>query len=454
MVSPAASAHEFAGSVRVGPVEEMLWRIDDASAGAFRVGVLMRLDGEVDGEAMALAVRRVQQRHPKLRAAVVRGSDGYRRYHVYEVPPQIPFEILDYDDQLPWREETARLMDLNLPPVGPLAAVRVFRSRARNCCELLLTVHHGIADGRSAIMLLEDILTEYARAKGFFSVSSLPELPLVATAQPTPSINVLSRLWLVRWFLRTQRMERTGRHTALPEARDVRPHSQWVHWVFSREETLRLVQRCRREQVSLGAAMFAAACCGLVERLPGSHAVFKCQFPFDVRYALDGPAGPVTAQDLGCFISAVNQFVEVRRQPAIWDVARRIHGHLEAFVEKQGPAFVYKVAGAAANQSFASAWKALAVAQLRRPTILATNYGVLQMREMYADLRPRECTVTVKNYAMGPSLLMEALVLGQRLNIGFAADQLDPTFWDGLHASVRSHLDAMAGVDKAARLPE
>jgi hypothetical protein len=67
---------------------------------------------------------------------------------------------------------------------------------------------------------------------------------------------------------------------------------------------------------------------------------------------------------------------------------------------------------------------------------------VLNLREAYGSLRPQACTVTLKNDTIGPSTLFEALVIGQRLNISFVADCLDPAFWEQLQVAVRQRLDA------------
>ncbi|MBV8728590.1 MAG: hypothetical protein JO336_02150 [Acidobacteriia bacterium] len=78
----------------------------------------------------------------------------------------------------------------------------------------------------------------------------------------------------------------------------------------------------------------------------------------------------------------------------------------------------------------------------RHDTLLVTHYGVLDIKEEYGSLRPRECTLISNNAIAGPPLIIEGLILGQRLNIGFAADDLEPSFWDQLQGAVRGRLEA------------
>jgi hypothetical protein len=77
-------------------------------------------------------------------------------------------------------------------------------------------------------------------------------------------------------------------------------------------------------------------------------------------------------------------------------------------------------------------------------TLLANNYGVLNAKDAYGSLRPRECTLTFRNHAHGPSLVIQALVMGRQLNVGLAGDSLKPSFWSEFQAGVRNHLRAAA----------
>ena len=249
------------------------------------------------------------------------------------------------------------------------------------------------------------------------------------------------KLWLVRRFMRLQRQDRRCRQTALPHAREITPQSQWVHWVFPRDATLRVIRRCRKEHTSLGAALVAAVCSGVMDCLPVPAGLFKCQFPLNVREALAGPAGPVTAEDLGCFVSVMNEFYEVPRKPDFWKLARHAHQALQNFVRHGGPSFGYNMAAVATTRPFKRAVPRLVVSD-QRLTLLANNYGVLNVSDAYGSLRPRECTLTFKNYEHGPSLVAQGLVMGQRLNVGFVADGLDPAFWDRLHVAVHRRLEA------------
>ena len=66
-------------SVPLSPVEDMFWNVEEGFAGAVRGAVVVRLDGYIDADMLAAALRQLQHRHPKLRAVIAQGSDGRRR---------------------------------------------------------------------------------------------------------------------------------------------------------------------------------------------------------------------------------------------------------------------------------------------------------------------------------------------------------------------------------------
>ena len=431
----------------LSPIEGAFWQIEQNLAGAYRMVVLFRLDGCLRAGFLTEALRRLQCRHPKLRSIVVQEIDGLR-YQFEPQPPPIPFEIRDYSEgELPWRGETRRMLEGGFV-AGSLAALTVLRCPSRGCCDLLLMVHHAIADGLSAIMLVHDLLTEYARIESGADLPPRPGLSPITAAHAQSAAGWWDKFWLLRRFMRLQRQDRRRRQTALPHTRDITPQSQWVHWVFSRDATLRVIRRFRKEQTSLGGALVAAVCSGLMDCLAVPEGLFKCQFPLSVREALNGPAGPVTAQDLGCFVSIMNEFYEVPRKPEFWKLARHAHQALQNFVQHGGPSFGYNMAAVATTRLFRRAVPRLLVSD-ERVTLLANNYGVLNVADSYGSLRPRECTFIFKNYEHGPSLVAQGLVMGQRLNVGFVADGLDPAFWDRLHVAVHGHLQAASLDDES-----
>jgi len=428
--------------VLLSAAEEGFWR------GSIRFLVVLRLDGCIKTDLLTVALRQLQRRHPKLRATLTPGPQGRSQYRFHEVAPAIPLAVVDYDEGEPaWREEAARMLRPGDGASGPLVEVSVLRSRSQGRSELLLSAHHGIADGRAGMMLLDDLLTQYATVERHGEGASRPDLPVISASRARGPGRLADRLRLARRFVRLLREEARSPQTPLPAGENVPPLSQWVHWVFSREETLALVRRCRRERTSFSGVMVAAACRALLDCLPVSEGSFKWNMAFDVRDKLEMPAPPGT---LGSFVGAVRGLCVVRPQETFWELARRVHDDLDVFVKNGGPAVSYNAAAVAASPLFPRMQRVLErvlPSGGQRPALFVTHYGVPDIADAYGSVRPRECTLMFKgDQATGHWLFVEGLVMGQRLNVGFAADGVAPAFWERLHVAVRQHLNAASGL--------
>ncbi|MEO7273521.1 MAG: hypothetical protein ABIX28_18190 [Vicinamibacterales bacterium] len=439
MSSIDSLAPEPIDPVRVSPMEEAFWR------GPMRVVMLLRLDGWIESAPLVEALRRQQRRHPKLRAVMAVGPDGRNIYQFQHDPPAFPCEVIDVDGaESPWREATERLLHIDPPPRGSLMAVIALRDRARQRSEVVLSVHHGVADGRSGVTLAHELLTEYVNAHT--GRPPLPALPVVSAPTARLSSRWIDRLRLVRRFVRLQLDEARLPHTRLPEAPGVLLSSQWVHWVLSREDTLKLVRCCRTHRVIPTAAVVAAVCCGLMECLPATTAVLKWQCPFDVRESVDGPVSPV---DLGNFVASMRGLCALPRRPSFWEVAKQVHQDIQEFVRQGGPALGYNIAQLLLGRRFRRLDGALP-RPMRRPTLLFTNHGVIGLADSYGDLRLQEATFIFKgDDVTRPWLTLESLIVGHRLNLGLIGDGLDPAFWARLHVAVRGHLDLAMGLGAA-----
>ncbi|WP_221349818.1 non-ribosomal peptide synthetase [Streptomyces beigongshangae] len=148
--------------------------VDGAGRDAYVVQQALELSGPVDAGALRRAAQRVLDRHAPLRACFRPLPDGR------------PVQIIADGLELPWREvdltrprggaptadavaaeERAHRFDLARPPLLRCAFVRLGADRGR----LLLTFHHGVADGWSLPVLHRELLACYGE-----SPAPLPEV--------------------------------------------------------------------------------------------------------------------------------------------------------------------------------------------------------------------------------------------------------------------------------------
>jgi hypothetical protein len=431
--------------IPLSPVEHIFWQHPIGT----RVTVIVWLRGAVDGQSLRRALVRTARRQPRLRAGVGRDRRGGHAFHFADDAAPIPVDIVECGEgELPWREAVHDFMSWEFRSCGPLAAVKVLGSSNRERAVLLFSVHHAVADGASALGLVSTLLNEYAVVEADGAAADPPSaLPLEVPRGRRTSWK--SRWWLLRRFLNLRRQEKRST-TPFGAARpDVPPHSQWAHWVFSPDETLALIRRCRRERTSLNAAIIAAVSCSVAEYTRRVERL-KWQVPFDVREQLRGDGWPAGADGIACCIATMNGIAAVAPGDSLWDVARAAHDDIQAFADHEGPLVLYN--GAAALRG-AMAANAVSLSSARRPDLLATNYGVVPLASAYGSLSVEGCTLTIKPGAGGPVVVAEALVIGQRLNLGLSADRQDPSLWEYLRAAVRRRFDDAIG-ERTLALPK
>ncbi|MFI1368359.1 amino acid adenylation domain-containing protein [Streptomyces griseochromogenes] len=139
-----------------------------SSFDAYHVQLVFHISGDVDPERMSRAGQMLLERHTSLRAAFVDGADGDLVQVVPAAGVTLPWRYLDltgYGEAE--RTETferflaqdqAAHFDVGTPPLIRLALVALEPGRA----ELVMTVHHSLADGWSSPLLLQDLLLLYA----------------------------------------------------------------------------------------------------------------------------------------------------------------------------------------------------------------------------------------------------------------------------------------------------
>jgi hypothetical protein len=428
------SSSSSADLVPLDAWDELFHSLYEGFQGAGTGTAVLKLRGRVEPEPLTAALLSLQKRHPKLRARIVGSSDGRHAFQVAATPPPIPVEFKDFDaDELPWKEESTRLMNAELDPsVDSLARVVVLRGRARDRSVVLVLIHHALGDGLSGMSLVDDLLGYYSEAEGR---TLAPPASLRIPISPRAKLpgNLLKRLVMMVRIYRHRRENRRGDWTWLPRGGSVPPDRLWEHFVFSERDTKALAARCRTEKTTLYGALFAAAARGLMVSLQQPNVRFKCRVPIDVRDKLTTPSGPVTKNELGNYIAGYESIYRLDDRSDFWALARQAHRDVKRFTAAGGPSFVY---------NFIRLVKLPYVPQtLRRGTMFVTSYGVAGLRDRYGSLSLEEVAIGFRSDNVGPSLLIQGLVIQKRLNVNLSMVDVPEDFWSRAHAEIRRELE-------------
>ncbi|MDI2591093.1 amino acid adenylation domain-containing protein [Pseudomonas sp. 681] len=141
-----------------------LWQLDPQSA-AYNLPMAVRLDGELQPQALEQAFSLLVARHECLRTTF--GQEGERAFQQVSEPRELKLAITDLS-AVPEAQRWARAQQHMMAEAtqafdlqqGPLLSLRLLRLAERQHV-LLLTLHHIIADGWSMNILIDEFMKTY-----------------------------------------------------------------------------------------------------------------------------------------------------------------------------------------------------------------------------------------------------------------------------------------------------
>jgi amino acid adenylation domain-containing protein/non-ribosomal peptide synthase protein (TIGR01720 family) len=162
---------DFEDVLPLAPLQEgMLFHalLDENGPDIYIFQLTLELEGEVDVAALRAASQSLLDRHPNLRAAFRRTSEG-RCLAVVPRQASLPWQVVDLSglDPAARKDEAARLsaaewrrrFDLAHPPLMRMLLVRLAERRY----DLVITSHHILLDGWSIPLVRKELFTLYAR---------------------------------------------------------------------------------------------------------------------------------------------------------------------------------------------------------------------------------------------------------------------------------------------------
>ncbi|RZK91716.1 MAG: hypothetical protein EOO62_34105, partial [Hymenobacter sp.] len=140
----------------LGALERMLHRHSEVYPIHFSVAA--ELTGEFTPKQLQDALAAVQLRHPLLRVHLEDHPETRLGFYQPTVVPTIPLAVFEASDGYTWQQLAATEVSLRFDPrVAPLVRAVLLR-QGPAAATLILSFDHPIADGMSAVFILEDIL--------------------------------------------------------------------------------------------------------------------------------------------------------------------------------------------------------------------------------------------------------------------------------------------------------
>jgi hypothetical protein len=138
------------------------------TAHSMHFSVVAELDRALEPERLQAALGEVARKHPLLTATVHVGAPGHAVFRSQDAT--IPIRV---EEDMPWERVVEAELATPLPAVGPGSSSRVALIRGVDGATLVLTFAHHVADGSSAVRVLNDLIAAVNGAR--FGAGDVPE---------------------------------------------------------------------------------------------------------------------------------------------------------------------------------------------------------------------------------------------------------------------------------------
>jgi hypothetical protein len=310
-----------AASRKLAGLEHAMRLSDDEAP--FNVVAVLQLAGDLSVPRLRAALDELQHRHPLLRTRILpAGKDFF--FH-FDVASPIPLEVGEQAGPESWiaaaQDALHRPFDLT---AGPL--LRCLYMRGQSGGDLILTVHHTIIDGTSALHLFAELLSLCAGGATVDAGETTEEGALSARALFPSSFTGLHMARAVAAFMGRQmadEMKFRWRSRGVRKAPIAATgHCRILPIRFPGALTAALIQASHRRRITLNAILGAGMMAAVQRRLYPSPRVPLRHITFaDLRPRL---RSPVPEGVLGCFLSMLRYTVVVEREGDFWALARDI----------------------------------------------------------------------------------------------------------------------------------
>lgn len=389
--------------------EEFFWLIEQ-SVPVFHT-VIAEVKGATTIEQWERALDAVEVRYPLLSASI-RKLPGERPFFEKLPGVSMPLRIAPLTDSLVLEEEMEN--ELQKPfgdGSGPLTRATLFHARDR--AVVMFATHHSSLDGKSHLLLVQDVL---AAVVGEDPGEPLEVLPGIGQLLGLPaSADYVKKL--------------AGRSVAPEDGAGVEVFRVRVQRLqLTMEETTVLLERAKKEQTTVHAALVAALTLA-GKRYSDAWQVgpVRCMSPIDMRKTLGLPDAA------GLLLSLHQGPVPTPDGASFWDIARAVREDMLPAQTADGARHLLGVMSSRVAEEHNARdlyWSVLNGPLLHE--LMVTNYAGYRVRSEYGDLR-LETLFTGSSSVMPALQKVSVLTVNGRLGMTLVARDVFPTLLEDVH---------------------
>ena len=286
------------------------------------VTVVARIKGNVSQSMLIHAVSQVQQRHPNLRVRI-KEDDDHDLWFTSEGAGEIPIEIVPRESDEHWIQVFHEVCQVPFE-FDARPAIQFILVQSPIKSELIILCHHIICDGLSLAYLARDLMVHLGDPTRKVEVLPNP-VPIDRDTIPKEvSLNAIVRFFMNRINQKWQDDKiffDQEDYVNLNQAYWNKYTHRMLSIELSEAQTTALVDRCRKEKVTVNSALTAA--------FVGAQTIVQGDKPHhssigvagSLRDRLQRPVGQV----MGFYAGVVPLKYKYNRKTSFWENAQRLH---------------------------------------------------------------------------------------------------------------------------------
>ncbi|MFM7600429.1 MAG: condensation domain-containing protein [Pseudanabaena sp.] len=390
----------------LGAFEHSFWLYDQVHPVHF--ALCAKISGTFTSDQLQRALSQVQQQHPLLRVKIQTSPSGHPQF--VEQKAEIPLRIVQRTDRLQWQRELELELSLSFNwAIAPLVRVVWLHSQGNQDSELIITLHHSIADGLSGAYLIRDIVARIATPNCSATAISRE----LTTSAPVESI-------IPQSFRFPTESPHQSDHVAAQEqaafyadkaTTRVRPHVRTA--ILSAQLTKQLSVLCREEHTTVHGAIGAAFLLALASQGKTDLSHYKCLSPISIRSHL-----PATVQeDVGLYITYGLTHHQVTASSLFWEVARSLKSQLDDARQLQQLFGNFAPRQAVMTTCPDAQIVVQGMQQQYGYDLLVTNLGKLTFGQQFGGLKVKELYAPAVMAGVENERVVGVATLGDRLSL-------------------------------------
>lgn len=367
----------------LGGTEKVYWLLDKLYCLNFVA--YAELEGSLDRDDLQAALASVQEEIPLLRARI---------RVVDKVPVFEPVAAADYPLQIEsrglygWRKQLEQQLEQPFAPEqAPLARFLWFGGKTSRSI-VAMVFHHPIADGRSGMSVVLDVLRRAVGKGEPFAYrkdrASAQDLDLIRQQNPARGKLKEIRFWLEKGReVLSFASQLSGYDMSPADSRQT--HS--IEKVIPRTRSTALLKACRTRQTSVHGALGAAQVLALNDEFRAVKSrVMALNSLADLRGVSEGN---LTEKDLGLYVSTLTTVHKLDANPDFWQLAGEIRDQLQQIINSGDGNLIHSFypQNAFFTPDTRGAGKVQRIVALAPPSSMLTNIGQLGKIGLSQQLR-------------------------------------------------------------------